>query len=161
MKSHVDYIIPNLQFIVKSYKEKHGGELRGIDKNIASVAYRYLQKGNCEGFNLITLDDLARAFGVEWCTFFLPLGSAKPIGKYFASAFSNNLCYYRKQSKIPLSSLARDAGLGYYGTITNYETRKSVPPLNAIQNIANALEIEVLEMFRLNIEPWRENGIIL
>lgn len=160
MKSHIDNILPNLELIVGTYKENHGGELKGIDTNTASAAYRYLLKGDCDSLGLVTLDDLARAFGVELSRFLLPLGEPRPREKYFVSAFPNNLHYYRKKARLSFSSLAREAGLGFGNSIKNYETCKSVPALYIVQSLADAFGIEVLELFRLNTELWREGGII-
>lgn len=160
MRSHIDNVLPNLEFIVGTYKEKHGGELKGVDTNTASAAYRYLLKGNCGSLGLVTLDDLARDFDVEISRFFLPLGEPRPREKYFVCAFPNNLQYYRKKARWSFSSLAREAGLGFGNSIKNYETCKSVPALDIVQNLADAFGIEVLELFKLNTKLWKEAGII-
>ena len=160
MRSHVDNVLPNLEFIVGMYKEKHGGELKGVDPNTASAAYRYLLKGDCNSLGLVTLDDLARAFDVEISRFFLPLGEPRPREIYYACTFPNNLHYYRKRDMMSFSGLAREAGIGIGPSIKNYETFKSSPALSVVQSLADAFGIEVLELFKLNTELWKEGKTI-
>lgn len=160
MRSHVKYVLPNLEWLVGSWKADHGGVLEGFEPNTSALVYTYLVKGDCANMGLIALDEIAREFGVSIARFFLPLDEPTPRDKYYACCFSNNLKYYKKLIGKSSVTVTRDMKLTSSAVIRNYEIFKAVPHLDNLQRIAESLGVEVIELFKLNKDKWKEGGII-
>ena len=154
-KNHVDNVGYNLNEYFQDFKKKHRREVvKNLNLKRTNLERLRRAKLGCNDYGLADVDELARAVGVDFVDLLLPPKGKKPSnGKFYACCFANNYSYYRKMKGISTYKIAEELGIGAT-TARSYASYMSVPNMEQLQKLADMFEIDVIELFRLNVDEW-------